>query len=58
MPPLKTGPHKGVSLDFDTMAQASSKTMGWDIETGIQDPDHLRRIGLEELVDSTREAHP
>jgi aldehyde:ferredoxin oxidoreductase len=49
-PPLDKGPAKGVSLDLEAMAQAFYKAMGWDLSTGLPDPERLERLKLDEVV--------
>ena len=49
-PPLDKGPAKGVSLDLEGMAEAFYKAMGWDLSTGLPDPERLERLKLDEVV--------
>jgi aldehyde:ferredoxin oxidoreductase len=49
-PPLDRGPAKGVSLDLEAMAEAFYKAMGWDLFSGLPDPERLKRLQLDEVV--------
>ncbi len=51
-PPLDKGPAKGVSLDMDAMATAYYKAMGWELSSGLPDPDRLERLGLHEVIEA------
>lgn len=54
-PPLDSGPSKNVTLDIDAMAEAFLKANHWDTQTGLPDVEHLRALGLSQVV---RELYP
>jgi aldehyde:ferredoxin oxidoreductase len=50
LPPLERGPHKGVTLDVDTMAKEFYLQFGWDYETGKPGKERLEKLGLHEVI--------
>lgn len=49
-PPLRSGPHKNVTLDMDAMAQAYLMANRWDTLTGMPERDYLQQLSLPEVV--------
>ncbi|OGP60062.1 MAG: hypothetical protein A2V67_08875 [Deltaproteobacteria bacterium RBG_13_61_14] len=49
-PPLPRGPHKGVTLDMDTMAKEFYQEFGWDFESGKPSKERLEKLGLDEVI--------
>jgi len=48
--PATTGPHKDISVDFDTLRQQYYKAMGWNPETGYPVKSRLEELGIRDLV--------
>ncbi|MBW2118947.1 MAG: aldehyde ferredoxin oxidoreductase family protein [Deltaproteobacteria bacterium] len=51
-PPLPKGPARKVTLDFDMLARSYYEAMHWDLNTGKTDIEHLKELGLEEVVET------
>ncbi|HMK35801.1 MAG TPA: aldehyde ferredoxin oxidoreductase family protein [Desulfomonilaceae bacterium] len=51
-PPLYSGPLKGITLDVDSLALSFYRAMHWDPATGIPGEQHLRELGLTELIEA------
>ncbi len=50
-PPLEKGPAKGITLDMDMLSKDFYRAMHWDYETGKPDAEHLKKLGLDEVVE-------
>jgi len=50
VPPLDAGPHKGVTLDVDTMKKHFFDAFAWDLQTGKPSKERLEKLGLNEVV--------
>jgi aldehyde:ferredoxin oxidoreductase len=51
--PATTGPHKGVSVDFELLRKQYYEAIGWDSETGHPLKSRLEELGLKSLVNSS-----
>jgi len=51
-PPFDKGPAKGITLDMDMLSRSFYRAMHWDYETGKPDPEHLKKLGLDEVVET------
>jgi aldehyde:ferredoxin oxidoreductase len=51
-PPPDRGPAKGVSLQPEAMARPFYDAMGWDLETGMPDPQRMERLGLADVMEA------
>ncbi len=47
---MEKGPHKGVTIDAETMAREFYQEMGWDFETGNPTRERLEKLGLDEVI--------
>jgi len=50
VPPLTYGPHKGATLDLDTMKKNFFEAYDWDVKTGKPSKERLEKLGLNEVV--------
>ncbi len=50
LPPLATGPLKGVTVDVKAQTADYLKAMGWDTKTGVPTKDTLNKLGLSFVV--------
>ncbi len=51
MPPLKTGPLKGVTLKNDEQVSMHWKAFGWDEKTGHPLPETIEALGINKLME-------
>jgi len=51
MPPLKTGPLKGVTLKNDEQVAMHWKAFGWDEKTGHPLPETIESLGINRLME-------
>jgi aldehyde:ferredoxin oxidoreductase len=51
MPPLKTGPLKGVTLKNDEQVAMHWKAFGWDEKTGHPLPEMIEALGINKLME-------
>jgi aldehyde:ferredoxin oxidoreductase len=49
MPPMTSGPHKGLQVDLETMRENYWSEIGWDRETGVPLAETLAELGLPDL---------
>jgi aldehyde:ferredoxin oxidoreductase len=49
IPPLESGPLKGIVVDFDSMRKEYLEEMGWDLKTCIPSGSKLKDLELEDL---------
>jgi len=49
-PPLKAGPHEGVTLDLEPQAREYYAKMEWDYETGKPSRKKLKELGIDHVV--------
>jgi aldehyde:ferredoxin oxidoreductase len=49
-PPLSYGPHKGVTLDIESMKKYFFDAYGWDLQSGKPAKARLEKLGLTEVV--------
>ncbi len=49
-PPLSRGPNKKITLDMDTLGRAWYLANGWNWETGMPNPDRLKRLDMEDVA--------
>ncbi len=49
-PPLKKGPARGVTQDYDSIAKSFYEQMHWDPQTGVSDSKYLEELGIWEEV--------
>ncbi len=45
-PPLTRGPHKGVTLDMDSLQKDFFDIVGWDYATGGPTPEKMKELGI------------
>ncbi len=57
-PPLKKGPARDVTLDFDQLTREYYDVMEWDRETGKPTKESLRRLDLKEILDTLHSKEP
>jgi len=51
-PPLPKGAAKDVTLDIDMLAKSFYAAMHWDVNTGKPDKEHLKKLGLDEVIEA------
>jgi aldehyde:ferredoxin oxidoreductase len=51
-PPLDKGPARGVSLPPNAMAQSFYDALGWEMQTGMPDPDRMETLGLADVMET------
>jgi aldehyde:ferredoxin oxidoreductase len=49
-PPMKVGPHAGVTIDEGAIIQEYFGAMDWDIQTAKPSPKKLEELGMPEIV--------
>ncbi len=52
IPPLTSGPHKGLQVDLETMRTNYWTQIGWDPASGVPKKETITVLGLEDLVGS------
>ncbi len=52
IPPLTSGPHKGLQVDLETMRANYWSQIGWDPASGVPKKGTITVLGLEDLVGS------
>ncbi|MBF0120027.1 MAG: aldehyde ferredoxin oxidoreductase family protein [Desulfobacterales bacterium] len=50
-PPAKKGPAKNICLDINTLSNSYYDEMRWDVKTGKPDKEHLKNLGLDEIIE-------
>lgn len=51
-PPLAAGPHKGFTIDVETMRREYFAAMDWDPKSTRPSAERLRRLGLHDLIEA------
>ena len=51
IPPLPSGPLKGVTLKNREQVSAHWRAFGWDGKTGVPLPETVRRLGIDRLTE-------
>ncbi|MGC9166874.1 MAG: aldehyde ferredoxin oxidoreductase family protein [Thermoplasmata archaeon] len=49
VPPLESGPLKGITVDLELMVKEYFETMGWDIKTGHPKKEKLEELGIYDI---------
>ncbi len=49
-PPQKEGPARNVTVDVDAIGKSYYEAMHWDFITGQADRAHLKKLGLEDVI--------
>ena len=49
IPPLESGPLKGITVDLDLMVREYFEAMGWDIKTGHPTKEKLKELGIYDI---------
>jgi aldehyde:ferredoxin oxidoreductase len=55
MTPLKVGPAEGQEIDFESLKKGYFEAMGWDFGTGRPNNRTVADLGLDSLIDRSRE---
>ena len=49
-PPMKSGPHTGLTIDEKTLDEEFCVAMGWDTRTARPSNQKLKELGMEEMA--------
>ena len=50
IPPMKSGPVAGITIDEQSLGREYRKAMGWEPDSGVPSEGTLKRLGLDALL--------